>query len=72
MRLSIILLLTIWLISYSAYLDHGPLPKDASLTYAVLPAADLDKTRRFSENPDVKVLSQTASLHAACHHPSKV
>ncbi|XP_050710069.1 chondroitinase-AC-like [Eriocheir sinensis] len=56
---------------FTAYLDHGPLPKDVSLTYAVLPAADLDKTRRFSENPDVEVLSQTASLHAACHHPSK-
>ncbi|XP_069980355.1 xanthan lyase isoform X2 [Penaeus vannamei] len=56
---------------FTAWLDHGPSPEGAGHAYAVLPAADVDKTRLFAAEPDVEVLSRTASLHAVCHGPSQ-
>ncbi|XP_042217015.1 chondroitinase-AC-like [Homarus americanus] len=56
---------------FTAWLDHGFSPQSGLLTYAVLPASNLTKTRAFAADPDVEVISQTSDLHVVCHHPSK-
>ncbi|XP_047471248.1 chondroitinase-AC-like [Penaeus chinensis] len=55
---------------FTAWLDHGASPEGASHAYAVLPAADVEKTKLSAGKPGVEVLSQTPSLHAVCHTPS--
>ncbi|ROT83083.1 protein containing Polysaccharide lyase family 8, central [Penaeus vannamei] len=57
---------------FSAWLDHGSTPEDATHSYVVLPSFDLEQTRLFAANPHVKVISQGRDLHAVCHEPSKV
>ncbi|XP_069980357.1 chondroitinase-AC [Penaeus vannamei] len=56
---------------FSAWLDHGSTPEDATHSYVVLPSFDLEQTRLFAANPHVKVISQGRDLHAVCHEPSK-
>ncbi|XP_069184940.1 chondroitinase-AC [Procambarus clarkii] len=56
---------------FTAWLDHGPAPAQDTLAYAVLPAADLNRTKAFAADPDVEIMSQTSDLHVVCHHPSK-
>ncbi|XP_071526335.1 chondroitinase-AC-like [Panulirus ornatus] len=56
---------------FTAWMDHGPTPKDVSVAYAVLPGSDVARTRAFAADPDVEVITQTSDLHVVCHHPSK-
>ncbi|XP_042865853.1 chondroitinase-AC-like [Penaeus japonicus] len=56
---------------FTAWLDHGSTPEDASHGYVVLPSFDLEQTRLFAANPHVKVLSQSHDLHVVCHESSK-
>ena len=45
-------------------IDHGKNPNNASHAYAILPYADEAILRNYSKNPDVEILSNTASLQA--------
>ncbi|XP_071522475.1 chondroitinase-AC-like [Panulirus ornatus] len=56
---------------FTAWLEHGPAPQAATLAYAVLPAADVAKTRAFASHPDVQVVTLTREQHVVCHNPSK-
>jgi hyaluronate lyase len=46
-------------------IDHGKNPSGGKYAYIYLPEATLDKTNAYSANPDVKVLSDSNTVHAA-------
>ena len=45
-------------------IDHGKNPTNASHAYAILPYADEALLKKYSKNPDVEILSNTASIQA--------
>ncbi|WP_412931161.1 polysaccharide lyase 8 family protein [Lederbergia ruris] len=48
----------------SLSIDHGANPKNASYAYVLLPNKSVQETEQYSQNPDVKILRQTANVHA--------
>lgn len=48
------------------WLSHGKSPTAQSYCYAVLPTATADETKAYSQNPDVTVLANNATVQAVC------
>ncbi|WP_052759461.1 polysaccharide lyase family 8 super-sandwich domain-containing protein [Paenibacillus sp. DMB20] len=44
--------------------DHGKKPQDASYSYVILPNRDPAATEKYSENPDIEVISRNNQVHA--------
>ncbi len=51
------------------WLDHTAAGTD-SYAYTMIPNATKKETAEHAQNPTVRVLSQTAAVHAARHEPS--
>ena len=45
-------------------INHGKNPKDATYAYAVLPYANEETTKRYSESPEIEILSNTPACQA--------
>ncbi len=56
---------------FNISIEHGANPKDASYAYMVLPYADEEKLAQFAENPDVRIISNTAALQAIAYDKAK-
>ncbi|XP_068207018.1 chondroitinase-AC-like [Palaemon carinicauda] len=56
---------------FTSWITHTPSPSNATLAYAVLPATNVEMTRRFFENRTVEVVVQSEEIHVVCHHPSR-
>ncbi|WP_055108599.1 polysaccharide lyase family 8 super-sandwich domain-containing protein [Paenibacillus ihumii] len=48
----------------SLAVEHGTKPADAAYSYVLLPTLSADATRAYSENPDIRILSNTAKVQA--------
>ncbi|KOR90326.1 polysaccharide lyase family 8 super-sandwich domain-containing protein [Paenibacillus solani] len=48
----------------SLAVEHGTKPADAAYSYVLLPTLSADATRAYSENPDIRILSNTAQMQA--------
>ena len=49
---------------FTIYLDHGKAPQNGSYAYALLPDADVEKTRAFAAAPPFQVISNTPACQA--------
>ncbi|KAK3895543.1 hypothetical protein Pcinc_000781 [Petrolisthes cinctipes] len=56
---------------FTAWLNHGTAPSDSLLAYAILPSADLVRTRAFHASPEVELVEVSSYNHIVCHRPSK-
>ncbi len=48
----------------SLAVDHGINPQDETYSYVLLPGRNTDEMAEFAENPDVKILANTAEVQA--------
>ncbi|MEH6994974.1 polysaccharide lyase family 8 super-sandwich domain-containing protein [Neobacillus drentensis] len=48
----------------SLAIEHGVKPSDASYSYVMLPDKDAAATKRYSDQPNVSILSNTPDVHA--------
>ncbi|MFD2115115.1 polysaccharide lyase family 8 super-sandwich domain-containing protein [Paenibacillus yanchengensis] len=44
--------------------DHGIAPEAAQYAYVLLPNKSAEQLKQYSDNPDVKIVSQSAAVHA--------
>ncbi len=44
--------------------EHGENPSGATYAYAILPYANAEKLKKYSENPDIQILSNTSEVQA--------
>ncbi len=49
---------------FTAVIEHGTKPSDASYAYIVVPNADAQATRSYAEKPPVEILANTPQLQA--------
>jgi chondroitin AC lyase len=50
---------------FSAWIDHGTAPNEASYAYILLPGADKEATAAFLRAPNVRILANTPAVQAA-------
>lgn len=48
----------------SLALEHGVLPTNAAYSYVLLPSFNTEATKDYSENPDIRIMSNTAQIQA--------
>jgi len=48
---------------FELWLSHGKKPTDATYSYVMLPEKDVEETKAYTTNPDIKVIKCTNDLH---------
>jgi len=52
---------------FSAWIDHGPRPRDAAYAYRILPDASPERTARETTSSPIRILANTEAVQAVRH-----